>query len=171
MIAVLHFDSVVDDLLRNSRGNIYLPNELNRIGELSDTEQLRLASNSLTMADVPDWRTPVAALTQRDRHTIGLPLTGAVFDILVEVFQQFLVEERFISRELDELSRTRRGSSGRGRAGRVRPRLHWRHDAFKAALLDARDYVGRLLAGTWRLLGWTSPSTASRRRWWRRIAD
>ena len=29
-----------------------------------------------------------------------------------------------------------------------------RHDAFKAALLDARDYVGRLLAGTWRLLGW-----------------
>ena len=29
-----------------------------------------------------------------------------------------------------------------------------RHDAFKAALLDARDYVGRLLAGTWRRLGW-----------------
>ena len=54
MIAVLHFDSVVDGLLRTSRGNIYLPNELNRIGELSDTEQLRIASHSLTLADVPD---------------------------------------------------------------------------------------------------------------------
>ena len=29
-----------------------------------------------------------------------------------------------------------------------------RHDAFKAALLDARDDTGRLLAGTWQQLGW-----------------
>jgi hypothetical protein len=154
MIALLHFDSVVDDLLRTSRGNLYLPNELNRIGELSDTNQLRSASNTLTIADVPDLRTPVEVLTQRDIHTIGLPLTGGLFDILVEVFQEILVEERFISRELDELSRS--GDAGplevvqagfdRAYAGR--------HDAWKAALLDARDYVGRLLAGTWRLLGW-----------------
>jgi hypothetical protein len=154
MIALLHFDSVVDDLLRNSHGNIYLPNELNRIGELSATEQLRSASHSLTMADVPDRKTPVTVLTQRDRHTIGMPLTGAVFDVLVEVFEQFLVDENFISSELDELSRQEKDAPieavqigfDRAYAGR--------HDAFKAALLDARDYVGRLLAGTWRLLGW-----------------
>ena len=123
MIAVLHFDSVVDDLLRNSHGNIYLPNELNRIGELSDTEQLRLASHSLTMADVPDRTTPVAELSQPDRHTIGLPLTGAVFDILVEVFEQFLVEEHVISRELDDLSRQEKERTDRGGADRVRPCL------------------------------------------------
>ena len=154
MIAVLHFDSVVDDLLRNSRGNLYLPNELNRIGELSATAQLRTASHSLTMADVPDLRTPVAMLTQPDLHTIGLPLTGAVFDLLVEVFQEFLLEGRFIDRELDDLSRQEKevqidavqAGFDRAYAGR--------HNAFKAALLDARDYVGRLLAGTWRLLGW-----------------
>jgi hypothetical protein len=153
MIAVLHFDSVVNDLLRTSRGNIYLPNELNRIGELSDTEQLRIASHSLTMADVPDVRTPQAALTQRDRHTIGMPLTGAVFDILVEVFQELLIEEGFISRELDELTRVQDAPVEVVQAGFDRA-YAGRHDAFKVALLDARDYVGRLLAGTWRQLGW-----------------
>jgi hypothetical protein len=153
MIAVLHFDSVVEDLLRTSRGNIYLPNELNRIGELSDTEQFRIASHSLTLADVPDVRTPVAALTQRDRHTIGLPLTGAVFDILVEVFQELLVEDGVISRELDELSRGQESPVGAVQAGFDRS-YAGRHDAFKAALLDARDYVGRLLADAWRQLSW-----------------
>jgi hypothetical protein len=154
MIAVLHFDSVVDDLLRNSRGNIYLPNELNRIGELSATEQLRLASHSLTMADVPDRSTPVALLSQRDRHTIGLPLTGAVFDVLVEVFQQFLLEEGFIDRELDEMSRQGTDVPTELVQNKFDRAYAGRHDAFKAALLDARDYVGRLLAGTWRLLDW-----------------
>jgi hypothetical protein len=86
MIAVLHFDSVVDRLLHATRGNIYLPNELNRIGELSETKQLRLASQSLTLDDIPDLRTPVAMLSYPQIHTMGLPLTGAVFDTLVEVF-------------------------------------------------------------------------------------
>jgi hypothetical protein len=156
MIALLHFDSVVEHLLRTSHGNIYLPNELNRIGELSDTQQLRMASNSLTMADVPDPRTPVDAVSQSDRHAIGLPLTGAVFDILVEVFHQILVNERFISRDLDELARmeeSENAPAGVVQAGFDRAYVG-RHDAFKAALLDARDYVGNLLADTWRLLGW-----------------
>jgi hypothetical protein len=154
MIAVLHFDAVVEDLLRTSRGNIYLPNELNRIGELSDTQQLRIASHSLTMADVPDRRTPVAVLSQRDRHTIGLPLTGGVFDILVEVFQQILVDERFIDRELDELSRQEKDAPIEAVQAGFDRAYAGRHDAFKAALLDARDYVGRLLAGVWHLLCW-----------------
>jgi hypothetical protein len=155
MIAVLHFDSVVDNLLRTSHGNIYLPNELNRIGELSETDQLRLASNSLTLADVPDLKTPASVLG-RDHHLIGLPLTGAFFAILVEVFQQFLVEQRFISRELDELSRTEEAGHAFAAAVQAEFDLAYagRHDAFKAALVDARDYVGRLLAGTWRRLGW-----------------
>jgi len=105
MIALLDFDSVVDRLLERTRGNIYLPNELNRIGELSETEQLRLASQSLRLADVPDLRTPVAQLSQPQRHDMSLPLTGALFDILVEVFQAMLVREGLISRELDDRSR------------------------------------------------------------------
>jgi hypothetical protein len=154
MIAVLHFDSVVDRLLEGTRGNIYLPNELNRIGELSETKQLRLASQSLTLDDVPDLETPVAALSYPEMHTMGLPLTGAVFDTLVEVFQEILVQEGLIGRELDDLSRQiQTAPADEVQAGFDRA-YAGRHDAFKAALLDARDYMGRCLAHAWRKSAW-----------------
>ncbi len=154
MVAVLHFDSVVDRLLTRTRGNIYLPNELNRIGELSETKQIRLASQSHTLADVPDLRTPPALLSHPQRHAMSLPLTGAVFDVLVEVFQEILARDGLISRELNELSRQEehppedvvQALFDRSYAGR--------HDDFKGALLDARDYMGRCLAATWRTLSW-----------------
>ncbi|MGH8618456.1 MAG: hypothetical protein ACREUW_12265 [Burkholderiales bacterium] len=155
MIAVLDFDSVVDRLLERTCGNLYLPNELNRIGELSETEQIRLASTTLTLADVPDLRTPPAQLSYPQRHTMSLPMTGAVFDMLVDVFQHLLVQDRLISRELDALSRpdvriadeaTVQAEFDHAYAGR--------HDDFKNALLDARDYIGRCLAAAWRTLSW-----------------
>ena len=155
MIAVLHFESVVERLLARTRGNIYLPNELNRIGELSETEQIRLASQSLTLADVPDLRTPVEQLTQPQRHVMSLPLTGAVFDALVEVFQELLVEDGLISRELDALSRQDAGAVDAAAVQAQFDRAYaGRHDEFKAALLDARDYMGNCLAAAWRELSW-----------------
>ncbi len=123
MMAVLDFDSVVDRLLERTRGNIYLPNELNRIGELSETEQIRLASQSLTLADVPDLRTPPSQLSQPQRHAMSLPLTGAVFDVLVEVFQEILVRDGLISRELDDLSRQEEGVPEEIVQSRIRSRL------------------------------------------------
>ena len=167
MIAVLHFDSVVNDLLRTSRGNIYLPNELNRIGELSDTEQLRIASNSLTIADVPDPRTPAVELTQRgpphdrpaaDRRRLRHPGRG-----VPEIPRRGAIHQprarRAVSPETsDAPSKVVQAGFDRAYAGR--------HDAFKAALLDARDYVGRLLAGTWRLLGWDVTFDGVPRRCW-----
>jgi hypothetical protein len=155
MIAVLHFDSVVDRLLERTSGNIYLPNELNRIGELSETEEIRLASQSLTLADVPDLRTPVAQLSQPQRHSQSLPLTGAVFDILVDVFQSLLVEDGLISGELDDFSRPEVSATDEAavQAG-FDAAYAGRHDGFKAALLDARDYVGRCLAAAWPQLSW-----------------
>jgi hypothetical protein len=154
MIAVLHFDSVVDRLLRNTRGNIYLPNELNRIGELSETQQIRLASQSLTLDDVPDLRTPVAALSYPQLHTMGLPLTGAVFDALVEVFQEILVQEGFIGRELDDMSRQLEKAPADDVQAGFDQAYAGRHDEFKSALLDARDYVGNCLTYAWRRLAW-----------------
>ena len=153
LVAVLHFDSVVDRLLERTRGNIYLPNELNRISELSETEQLRLASNSLTLADLPDVSTPVERLTQRQRHDMSLPLTGAVFDILVDVFQKLLVEDGLISHELDTLSRPEVSAADESAVQAAFDRAYaGRHDDFKTALLDARDYMGRCLACAWREL-------------------
>jgi hypothetical protein len=156
MVAVLHFDSMVDRLLERTRGDLYLPNELNRIGELSEINEIRLATHSLTLADVPDLRTPVHRLSQPQRHTMSLPLTGALFDILVEVFQELLAEDGLISPELDELSRQEphppyelvQAQFDRAYAGR--------HDEFKNVLLDARDYVGRCLAQAWRTMSWDS---------------
>lgn len=155
MIAVLHFDSVVDRLLERTSGNIYLPNELNRIGELSETEEIRLASQSLTLADVPDLRTPLTQLSQPQRHEQSLPLTGAVFDMLVDVFQNLLVEDGLISPELDAFSRPDVSPTDEATVQAEFDAAYAnRHDGFKAALLDARDYIGRCLGAAWPVLSW-----------------
>ena len=156
ILSALHFDSVMDLVLSRTRGNLYLRNVLNRVGEISQDDQIRLASNRLRMSDVPDINTPVEQLTQPERHQIGEPLTGAVFDVLVEVFQQNLLEAGLISPALDALSR-RGGAAAVDDAG-VQSRFdraYWANPGgFKTALIQARDYLGVLLAETWSQLGW-----------------
>src|SRR5690606_12532339 len=155
MISVLHFDSVIDRLLERTRGNLYLPNELNRIGELSETEQIRQASNSLKMTDVPDMRTPVERLSQPQRHDMSLPLTGAVFDMMVDVYQELLVQDGLIGPELDAASRPEMHPSSERAVQEEFDRCYrGRHEGFRQALRDARDYMGRTLAATWRSLSW-----------------
>ena len=96
LIAVLQFPSVIHKLLRQTHGNLYALNMLSRIGELSRTEQIRIADNTTTMADVAGIRlTPAGDWIdlqglERNAHGLAQPLTGAVFDILVEVFQDGL---------------------------------------------------------------------------------
>lgn len=155
MVAVMHFDSVLDRLLERTSGNLYLPNELNRIGELSETKQIREASNSLRMSDVPDLRLPVAQLTQRERHVMSLPLTGAVFDMMVDVFQALLVQDGLISQALDDASRPELHAADERAVQAAFDRCYAGNRAgFKRALCDARDYMGRCLAGAWGRLSW-----------------
>jgi hypothetical protein len=155
MISVLHFESVLDRLLERTCGNLYLPNELNRIGELSETEQIRQASNSLKLGDVPDLRTPVERLSQPQRHIMSLPLTGAVFDMMVDVYQSLLVQDGLIGRDLDAASRPEiRPSDERAVQAQFDRCYRGRHEGFKQALRDARDYMGRSLANAWRRLSW-----------------
>jgi len=156
MLACLDFDSVVDRLLARTRGNLYLPNELNRIGELSDTEQLRLASQSVTLADIPSLRTPVERLSYPQRHDMSLPLTGAAFDVLTEVYQRLLVEDGLIDPELDAMSRQEVDPDTAAVQERFDAAYAGRHAEFKGALLDARDYLGRGLAAAWKTLSWNS---------------
>jgi hypothetical protein len=156
MVAVLHFDSVVERLLERTSGNLYLPNELNRIGELSETEQIRLATHSLTLADVPELDTPAHQLSYPQRHAMSLPLTGAVFDMLVEVFEELLVEDKLISQDLDRLSRQEENPPYEQVQAEFDRAYAGRHEAFKSVLLDARDYVGNCLATAWRTLSWGS---------------
>jgi hypothetical protein len=151
IVSALHFDHFVDLLLERTRGNLYVRNVLNRVGEISPNEQLRLASNRLRMSDVPDVDTPIDLLTQPQRHRIGEPLTGTVFDILVEVFQQNLVDAGLISDELD--MRSERGGpealDDAGVQAGFDEAYAANREGFKIALLEARDYLGFLLARAW----------------------
>ncbi len=47
LVSSLHFNSVVDDLLMRTRGNLYTFNSLSRMAELSTHEQIRIAANDV----------------------------------------------------------------------------------------------------------------------------
>ena len=143
LVAVMHFDSVVDHVLDVSHGNLYLLNELNRIGELSKTDQIRVASNSRKMSEFAQgWK---------NIHDLAQPLTGAIFDVFVNVYQEALVRRGLITEELRE----------RADAFLDAPELQEyiqqsfdqvyepAREEFQDALLEARDYLGAALAGLW----------------------
>ena len=89
IIGSLHFHSLVDHLLEMTKGNLLTINGLDRVGELSESREIRVALNAKRMSDVGD-----------EPHERSLPLTGAIFDTMVEVFQQDLVEKGLISEDL-----------------------------------------------------------------------
>lgn len=143
LVTTLHFDSVVDDLLIRTRGNLYTFNLLNRMGELSDNEEIRNAANAVRLSEfVSGWN---------KEHELSQPLTGAFFDILIDIFHEQLLVAGVISPVVEELSDRLLGSS------LYQPEMQMLFDAafarhphgFKEALLQARDIFGTCLAETW----------------------
>ena len=108
LITVLHFNSVVDHLLESTRGNLYTFNELNRFAELSPNQQIRIAGNATKMsAFAAGWT---------DEHDLSEPLTGAFFDLFVDLFHDNLVQWGVISTEVEGLmdrAGTPEGAGGR----------------------------------------------------------
>ena len=97
LIAALHFESLIAHLLEETRGNLYTFNELDRFAELSPHDQIRLASNDVKLSEfTAGWD---------DEHKLSQPLTGAMFDIFVDIFQELLVERGLIPREVAEATR------------------------------------------------------------------
>ncbi|MGH4004676.1 MAG: hypothetical protein ACRDSO_11280, partial [Pseudonocardiaceae bacterium] len=140
IIGSLHFDSLVDSLLDSTKGNLLTINGLDRVGELSDSREIRIALNAKRMSDVGN-----------QPHERSLPLTGAIFDTMVEVFQQELVNKDLISEKLRARSTNLPGSAEDLAAIQADFTTAYTGNeaAFKKALLLARDYLGRLLAVTW----------------------
>ncbi|HEV7402534.1 MAG TPA: hypothetical protein VGO11_06400 [Chthoniobacteraceae bacterium] len=140
IVSLLHFNTVVDHLLKKSHGNLFTVNELSRIGELSASSQIRLALNSLKMSNVGN-----------EPHDRSQPLTGAFFDILVEIYQRILVEDNVITQSLADRSLGPQGTSPT--AGLLQPEFDAAYAAnpagFKTGLLKARDEFARLLAAVW----------------------
>lgn len=146
LISVLHFDSMLNELLEETHGNLYTFNELARFSELSVGTQIRLAANSVKLsAFAAGWD---------DEHELSQPLTGALFDILVDVFQEHLVERGLISPEIAEMAR------GVARCPENEDTIHAAFrlayaasgEGFSEALRQARDYLGLAFADTWKRL-------------------
>jgi len=152
LVACLHFHTVADHVLRRSAGNLYYLTELSRIGELSETAQLRIADNDLRMSDVDDLSKSQDISCAL--HELSQPLTGAVFDIFVDVYQQNLVDAGLISVELDRASGRVSGTLVDDPVieARFASAYEGRHEAFKAVLLQTRDYLGTGLVHSWRRL-------------------
>ncbi|MBP1883222.1 hypothetical protein [Sinorhizobium mexicanum] len=142
LISFLHFDSAIDRLLRRTRGNLLLYNELNRFAETSPETQIRLATNFRRMSE-----------TSREVHDRALPFIGAIFDTIVELYHRELVardcaDTRLLDfdirdLELDDFDRFRQMTAG---AFQVKPMI------FRLALTAARDAVGQALAGALQVL-------------------
>ncbi|MBF0548572.1 MAG: hypothetical protein HQM08_29335 [Candidatus Riflebacteria bacterium] len=143
IVACLHFNSVVDHLLSSSKGNLFTVNELDRLGELPDGKEIRVAFNYERMSTV-----------SKEPHDLSLPLTGAIFDIFVDVFQKELVSRGLITQKL--ANRSTHGAAPNSDLSAIQKEFEQAYlghgPDFKIALLAARDYLGNLLAKTWSAL-------------------
>jgi hypothetical protein len=141
LVAALHFPSVAQRLLAQTGGDLYRLNLISRIGEVSRLEQIRRADNTATMADMAGlriggdgiWIDPSGQ--GRNAHALAQPLTGALFDLLVEVCQDRLVASGALPRTADARRHDAAGPATQRAAARFPA-------AFQAALAHARDVLG-----------------------------
>ncbi|PFU70026.1 hypothetical protein [Bacillus thuringiensis] len=138
IVASLHFNSVVDSLLENTKGNLFSTNELSRLGELRNGRSIRIAFNNKKMKDVG-----------REAHDLSEPFTGGAFDILVEMFQINLIEKNLISQQLGDQSYEAHFSDIPEIQEQFTSLYQGKELEFKNELLDARDKFGKLMATAW----------------------
>ncbi|MFK7944888.1 MAG: hypothetical protein AB8B85_18535 [Paracoccaceae bacterium] len=146
LISSLHFNSLVDRLLENTHGNLYTMNVANRMAELGDNHQIRLAANDVRLDDFVDgWV---------KEHKLSEPLTGAFFDIFVDLYHEMLLEYGAITPEMEAMSDQLLATPNYAPVMQAAFDEAYAQDpmAFKLALIDARDILGTYLADTWDIL-------------------
>jgi hypothetical protein len=146
LLSALHFDSVLNLALERTRGKLFSINPISSVGEWGRTsfDRLRELFNDSTMSWARNSRT-------MDKYRLARPFEGAAFDAFVEIYEARLVALRAIPRALAMQSR----HAHRAVIPALRRRFdawYTRHpDAFRHALVDARDDFTRLLARTWQI--------------------
>lgn len=138
IVACLHFNTVVDHLLKNTCGDLFSVNELSRMGDLKEGRSIRLAFNNKKFSSL---------ITEP--HLLSEPFTGGAFDILVEIFQRNLIERNLISQELGDLSYNSDHKQAPEVKEQFKKAYQGKEAEFKEALLDARDKFGKLMATAW----------------------
>lgn len=144
LIAVLHFDSVVEEVMETAEGDLDGVNRLSRFAEFSRTRQIRLANNDRTMWDF--------ARGWRSEHDLALPLIAGLFDAFMRVYHDLLISSGALPQGADSLARSARVDCtlrhslrlGYRRAFAKRPEL------FYDALYEAREIAAAFLIGLWR---------------------
>ena len=160
LVSTLHFESIIDDLIDQTGGNLYVLNFLNRIGELSHSEQIRVASNDAVMEDLAalqltpegEWVDPTGQ--GRKGHHLSQPLTGAIFDSLVEIYQDGLVRRGLVPPDFDPRGWDRESvdASLDSLQGAHEGAVAMHRGGFIDSLIEARDIIGFALAVTWQRL-------------------
>jgi hypothetical protein len=154
LVGTMHFRSIIGQLLTETAGNLYIENVISRLGEISRTEQIRVADNLATMDDVADlrlapdggWIDPTGL--DRNQHAIAEPLTGAIFDNIVEFYQDDLVAMGLVPQAADPRGWTVEAvarASGYLRIASARSFTRFAAE-FESALHRARDLVGHCMA-------------------------
>ena len=146
LIAAMHFPSVIDQVLDETSGNLYLSNRITRFSEFPGNRQIRNANNTRTMDEFVDG--------YENEHDLSEPLTGAIFDILADIFQESLVERGLISPEVEDLAEI--VEFGGAESVELQDAFDRAYaddsEGFREALVDARDIIGTYLAETlWEL--------------------
>jgi hypothetical protein len=137
LIGLLHFDTALDHLLRRTRGNLLIANELDRFAEISDEQQVRTFSHSLRMGDV-----------SAEVHDLSKPFAGALFDILVEIYHVLLFERGLSDLDPRDFRDLRNELSEEELEAQLTLSLGANDNrvfALKSALEEARDLIGEVL--------------------------
>jgi len=104
IVSALHHDRVIDFLRIHSGGNLGAANVLNAIGELGRHGAIRNVQPNKTLARFR--REPIS---KDNLYEVSLPLTGAVYDVFVDVFnraQQLMYRRNALIDARDWLGRT-----------------------------------------------------------------
>ncbi len=140
LVAMLHFDTAVDRLLRRGSGNLLALNELNRVAELAEERQIRIAGNARKMSDVGE-----------EVHDKSRPFTGAFFDALIQTYHDIAVDEGLVELPLGSIPDARDFNADLGQlyADAFEANYDLKHFQLKEALEQARDTMALGLAKSW----------------------
>ncbi|TPE49914.1 hypothetical protein [Amaricoccus solimangrovi] len=145
LVASMHFEQAVADLLEMTRGDLDGFNQLTRFGELSPKAQIRQANNTFTMWDFQaGWH---------DEHELALPIIAALYDAFVQIYKTILVRGGVIPPGLSRLAERAELAPGL-RAEVSRRFARWyarRPEAFHDALVEAREIAAVMLIGLWEI--------------------
>jgi hypothetical protein len=144
LLGLLSFDTAADRILRRTKGNLLIMNELDRFAELSDEKQVRVMNHALKVQDVSN-----------EVHDLSKPFAGALFDTLIEIYQVLLVERELSDldpREIADIRHELTQSDIDHELSISDEDYQVRHFAVKSTLMEARDLMGEILARSWPLL-------------------